>query len=110
MNEPSGLSIRFQADADLKFAIVEGVRQREPAIDSASATDSSLEGISDPELLESSAAEDRILITHDRRTMLVSSLPFAVGGRKNKPWAAHRFSRGVTRSSSERNSSHPGSL
>jgi Domain of unknown function (DUF5615) len=64
------LSIRFQADADLKFAIVEAVRHREPAIDFASATDSDLEGMSDPALLDRSAAEGRILITHDRQTML----------------------------------------
>ena len=64
------MSIRFQADADLKYAIVKAVRQREPSIDFASAVESGLEGVSDPELLERATSEGRIVVTHDRRTML----------------------------------------
>jgi hypothetical protein len=64
------LSLRFQADADLKYAIVKAVRQRDPTIDFASAAESGLEGIGDPELLERAARESRILVSHDRRTML----------------------------------------
>jgi hypothetical protein len=64
------LSLRFQADADLKYAIVKAVRQREPSIDFASAAESRLEGVGDPELLERAAQEGRILVSHDRRTML----------------------------------------
>ena len=64
------MSLRFQADADLKYAIVRAVRQREPGIDFAAATESGLEGVSDPEVLERAAEEGRILVSHDRRTML----------------------------------------
>lgn len=64
------MSIRFQADADLNFDIVRAVRQQEPAIDFASAADSQLRGIKDPELLERAAVADRVLVSHDRRTML----------------------------------------
>jgi len=64
------LSLRFQADADLKYTIVKAVRQREPSIDFASAADSGLEGISDSEILERATQEERILVSHDRRTML----------------------------------------
>jgi hypothetical protein len=64
------LSLRFQADADLRYTIVKAVRQREPGIDFASAADSSLAGLSDPEILERTAQEDRILVSHDRRTLL----------------------------------------
>ena len=60
--------IRFQADADLRQRIVDAVRLREPSIDFASAADSKLEGIPDPQILEIAASESRILITHDRRT------------------------------------------
>jgi hypothetical protein len=63
------LTIRFQADADLNHAIVAAVRWREPGIDFASAADANLEGVGDPELLDRAARENRILITHDRRTM-----------------------------------------
>ena len=64
------MSIRFQADTDLNFDIVRAVRQQEPAIDFASAADSQLRGIKDPELLERAAVADRVLVSHDRRTML----------------------------------------
>jgi hypothetical protein len=64
------LSLRFQADADLKYAIVKAVRHREPGIDFASAADSGLEGVGDTEVLERAAQEGRILVSHDRRTML----------------------------------------
>jgi len=64
------LSIRFQADADLRYTIVKAVRQQEPSIDFASAVESGLEGVSDSEILERAASEGRIVVTHDRRTML----------------------------------------
>jgi hypothetical protein len=64
------LSIRFQADADLNFDIVKAVRSREPSIDFASAVDSQLRAISDPEILERAAIAERVVVTHDRRTML----------------------------------------
>ena len=64
------MSIRFQADSDLKFGIVTGVRKLESAIDFASSVDSHLHGIGDPELLEMAAAANRILVSHDRQTML----------------------------------------
>jgi hypothetical protein len=64
------LSIRFQADADLNFDIVMGVRRQEPAIDFQSASDANLRGVSDPELLERAALANRVLVSHDRRTML----------------------------------------
>jgi hypothetical protein len=63
------LTIRFQADNDLKFAIVKAVRRREPAIDFASAQDASIRGLPDPVLLDRAAEENRVLVSHDRRTM-----------------------------------------
>jgi Domain of unknown function (DUF5615) len=64
------LSIRFQADNDLKFAIVKAVRRREPAIDFASAQESGLDGIGDSDLLDRAAGDGRVLVSHDLRTML----------------------------------------
>ncbi len=63
------MSIRFQADNDLKFAIVKAVRRREPAIDFASAQESGLDGVGDPDILMRAASEDRVLVSHDLRTM-----------------------------------------
>ena len=64
------MSIRFQADSDLDFAIVKGVRRQEPALDFASAADSNLRGIKDPALLELASGANRVLVSHDRGTML----------------------------------------
>jgi hypothetical protein len=64
------LSIRFQADNDLKFGIVKAVRRREPTIDFVSAQEAGLDGVGDPELLDRAAAEGRVLVSHDRRTMI----------------------------------------
>jgi predicted nuclease of predicted toxin-antitoxin system len=61
--------IRFMADADLKEAIVGGCRRREPAIDFRSANEANLEGVHDPEVLALAAAEDRVLVSHDFKTM-----------------------------------------
>lgn len=64
------MSLRFQADNDLKFAIVKAVRQREPSIDFLSAPESQLHVVGDPELLERVAEDGRVLVSHDRHTML----------------------------------------
>lgn len=64
------MSIRFQADNDLKFGIVKAVRQREPTIDFVSAQEAGLDGVGDPELLDRAAGEGRVLVSHDRRTMI----------------------------------------
>jgi len=61
--------IRFLADASLRDAIVSGCLRREPAIDFLSANDANLAGIPDPEVLALAAAEGRILVTSDLKTM-----------------------------------------
>jgi hypothetical protein len=63
------VSVRFLADEDLDADIIEGLRSREPAIDILDVKNTGLRGTKDPVLLELSAQQDRILITHDRRTM-----------------------------------------
>jgi len=64
------LSIRFQADNDLKFGIVKAVRRREPSVDFLSAQEAGLDSVPDPVLLDRAAAEGRVLVSHDRRTMI----------------------------------------
>ena len=76
------MSIRFLTDEDLDADIIEGLRSREPAIDILDVKSTGLRGAKDPDLLELAAQQDRILITHDRRTMTRHVLDrLAVGKR-----------------------------
>jgi len=63
------MTIRFQADADLKHAIVAAVLRREPGIDFQTASATGLEGLKDTEVLSVGARDGRILVSHDKRTM-----------------------------------------
>lgn len=63
--------VLFQADADLKQAIVSGTIRRQPELDFQSANQAGLEGIKDPEVLAIAARDSRVLVTHDRKTMPV---------------------------------------
>lgn len=63
------MKVRFQADADLNEDIVKGVLRREPKIDFRTATASVLRSLSDLEVLTLAARENRVLVTHDRKTM-----------------------------------------
>jgi hypothetical protein len=63
------MKVRFQADADLKHAIVRGILRREPMIDFQTATSAGLVSLDDLEVLTVAAREGRLLVTHDNRTM-----------------------------------------
>jgi hypothetical protein len=60
---------RFLTDADFNLHIVAGLRRRQPSIDLATAHDLNLRTLLDPQLLEMARGMDRILLTHDRKTM-----------------------------------------
>lgn len=64
------MSLRFQGDADLNEVIVTALLRREPAIDFRTATAAGLQGRSDLEVLALAADASRLLVTHDRKTML----------------------------------------
>ena len=63
------MKVRFQADADLNEDIVSGVVRRESMIDFQTADEANLRGLPDQQVLALAAQENRILVTHDRRTM-----------------------------------------
>jgi hypothetical protein len=63
------MKIRFQADADLNVGIVFGVLRRIPEIDFKTSTQAGLSGLSDAEVLEIAARENRILVSHDWKTV-----------------------------------------
>ena len=63
------MKISFQADADLNEEIIWGLIRQEPSVDFKTATEADLSGLPDTEVLARAAQENRILVTHDRRTM-----------------------------------------
>jgi Domain of unknown function (DUF5615) len=62
--------LRLASDADVHGEVVRGLRRRRPEIDLVRALDVLPEGTPDPAVLAWAAAEDRILITNDRNTMV----------------------------------------
>lgn len=62
-------TVRFQADADLRQAIVTGTIRRQPNLDFQSAHTAELEGKKDSEVLAIAAQDGRVVVTHDRKTM-----------------------------------------
>ena len=62
--------LRLASDADVHGEILRGLRRRLPVIDLVRAQNSLPEGTPDPEVLAWSAAENRVLITNDRNTMV----------------------------------------
>lgn len=63
------MTIRFQADADLNEDIVNGVVRREPLLEFRTAASAALRFRSDLEVLEIVALENRVLVSHDWKTM-----------------------------------------
>ena len=63
------MKIRFQADADLKHAIISGTLRRSATIDFRRAEAVPLEGLTDPVVLALAAQDGRVLVSHDVNTM-----------------------------------------
>lgn len=64
------MRVRFLADADFNHKIVAGLRRRESAVDCLGAHDAGVIGLPDPEVLAIAAGTDRVLLSHDRKTMI----------------------------------------
>ena len=61
--------MRFAADENFSGHILEGLEQRLPDVDIVRVQDTDMYGAPDPDLLGWLADENRILLTHDVRTM-----------------------------------------
>jgi hypothetical protein len=61
--------LRLAADEDFDNDILRALRRRIPEVDLVRAQDAGLRGVDDPRILEWSAAESRVLLTHDVSTM-----------------------------------------
>jgi len=63
------VKIRFQADADLKHAIIAGTLRRAASLDFRRAEAVPLERLDDSVVLARAAEEGRVLVSHDVNTM-----------------------------------------
>jgi hypothetical protein len=63
------VTIRFQAVNDLNALILAATLRREPAIDFQTAQAAGLDRLDDAAMLQRTAEQGRILITHDKRSM-----------------------------------------
>ena len=63
------MKIRFQADADLKHAIISGVLRRAASVDFRRTEAVPLEGLADPAVPAAAAQDGRVLVSHDVNTM-----------------------------------------
>jgi hypothetical protein len=62
--------LRLASDADVHGDILRGLRRRLPDLDLMRTQDAMREGASDLEVLAWAAAQNRVLITNDRNTMV----------------------------------------
>lgn len=62
--------LRLLTDADVHGDIIRGLRRRLPDIDLVRVQDALPEGAPDPEVLAWAAAENRVLVSNDRNTMV----------------------------------------
>src|ERR1700680_2762487 len=68
-HDSTSRKVRYQADANLKLAILLAAVRQEPTMDFSSALQAELAGLPDLEVLAVAAKAGRILVTHDFRTM-----------------------------------------
>jgi uncharacterized protein DUF5615 len=61
--------LRIFVDQDFDHDILRGLRLRLPNLDAVTALQAGLDRESDPEILAWAAAQNRIILTHDRNTM-----------------------------------------
>lgn len=61
--------LRFAADENFNNAILRGLLRRNPDLDIVRVQDEGLSGADDPTVLEWSARENRVLLTHDVATI-----------------------------------------
>lgn len=73
------MKIHFQADADFNQIIIKAMLRREPSIDIQTALSANLQGLSDIEVLNLASKDNRVLLTHDRKTMPKHFASFITG-------------------------------
>lgn len=72
--------LRLASDADVHGEIIRGLLRRRPGLDIIRVQDALPEGTPDPDVLAWAAGENRVLITHDRSTMIGFAYGRVAGG------------------------------
>lgn len=62
-------AVKYLFDGDFNGRIVRGVRRRQSALDTLTVQEAGLREAEDSAVLEWAAAEDRVVVSHDHRTM-----------------------------------------
>ena len=75
--------VRFLADENVDFVIVQGLCPRQPQVDILTAPQAGILGLPDSAVLAFAAQQDRILITHDKRTMPDHFAAFLADGNQS---------------------------
>ena len=63
------MKVRFQADQDLNQDLVKSLVRKEPTLDFRSALDAKLWGLPDIRVLDIAAKDNRVLVSHDFKTL-----------------------------------------
>lgn len=74
--------IRFLTDEDFNAAILDGIRRRLPDLDVVRVQDVGLRTFLDPVILEFAASENRIVLSHDLRTMKLHATSRILAGKQ----------------------------
>src|SRR6185312_2800074 len=75
--------VRFLGDENLDNVIVQGLRLRQPQIDILTAVQAGILGLLDPAVLTYASKHDRILLSHDKRTMPRHFAAFLADGHQS---------------------------
>jgi Domain of unknown function (DUF5615) len=71
------------ADADFNENLGRGLRRNEPSIDFQTAFDGGTRGLEDRQVLELAAAAGRVVVSHDRNTMVGEFFRFLADGHSS---------------------------
>jgi hypothetical protein len=82
-NEPAHNRVRFLTDENVDVVIVQGLRLRRSQIDIITAVQAGILGLPDPSVLAYAAEHDRILVSHDKRTMPGHFATFLMEGNQS---------------------------
>ena len=74
---------KFIADADLNEDLIRGMRRNEPAFDFLTASEGGTRGIPDRQVLELGMATGRVVVSHDRNTMVGEFYRFMAEGHSS---------------------------